>query len=389
MSHDTCAPTRRAVYSLNFILTTIVAATTYFNTPLLLSRGVPESAIGLVYALAALMTIGFLALIPRLFSAYGSYYSLQILGFSSMAAMLGIAFVPNLGATILLFIVLSVAVAAAGVLLDVILEGSTAAEQETGSTRGLYLTMANLAWFIAPAIAGLLSADGSFMPLFLASALMIIPIMSVAAYSLRTIRNHHYPAIRPWRTLARIRRDSNIMMVFAAQFLLRLFFTLMVIYIPIYLTKEIGMSLANLGLILSYAMAAYLIVEWPAGRLGDHALGEKELMALGFFIAACATATLSIAHAPLIWIWAIILFVSRIGAAILDIMTESYFFKHVDGGDADLVSAFRMLGPLAYIVGPIMGSVLLLFTSVGNIFALLALVMLFGIPIALSLEDTQ
>jgi MFS family permease len=149
------------------------------------------------------------------------------------------------------------------------------------------------------------------------------------------------------------------------------------------------MSLANLGLILSYAMAAYLIVEWPAGRLGDHALGEKELMALGFFIAACATATLSIAHAPLIWIWAIILFVSRIGAAILDIMTESYFFKQVDGGDADLVSAFRMLGPLAYIVGPIMGSALLLFTSVGNIFALLALIMLFGIPIALSLEDTR
>lgn len=389
MMHDTCAPTRRAVYSLNFILTTIVAATTYFNTPLLLSRGVSESMIGIIYACAALTTIGFLVLIPQLFSRLGNYRSLQLLALSSMGAMFGIALSSTALTTITLFIVLGVAVAAVGVLLDIILEGSMPSEKTTGATRGLYLTMANLAWFVAPAAAGMLSAQGSFAPLFVVSALLIIPIMSIAAYSLRGIRNHHYPSLHPLATFARLKNNENVLLVFGAQFLLRLFFTMMVIYIPMYLTVDIGMSLADLGLIISYAMAAYLIVEWPAGRLGDSLLGEKELMAVGFFIAAAATALLSIIHAPLVWVWALILFGSRIGAAILDIMTESYFFKHVGGHDADIVSAFRMLGPLAYIIGPIIGSILLLFTSVGNIFAVLALIMLFGIPLALSLEDTR
>ena len=40
-------------------------------------------------------------------------------------------------------------------------------------------------------------------------------------------------------------------------------------------------------------------------------------------------------------------------------MTESYFFKHVDGNDADTISLFRMIRPLGYVIGPILATVLI------------------------------
>ena len=39
--------------------------------------------------------------------------------------------------------------------------------------------------------------------------------------------------------------------------------------------------------------------------------------------------------------WSVVMFFSRIGASLLEIMRDSYFYKRIDGDDIDLIDFFR------------------------------------------------
>jgi len=386
---DPCAPTRRTVYSLNFILSAVGALTTYFNTALLLERGVSELYVGLTYSLAAVATIVLLVAAPNIFSRLGNYRSLGVLGFASAAALLALAFTQDAGSTVALFVLWSAVVTLVYLLLDMILEGSMQSENTTGGSRGLFVSVANAAWFVFPVAGGVLAAFGSFSLLFSVASLISFVGLGIALYLLKDIRNHTYTPIRIQRAFSFLAFNKDLRLVFIAQFLLRIFFALMTIYTPIYLLQRQGVSLEAFGSIISIAMIAYLIFEWPAGKLADNFWGEKELMAVGFLILAGTTATLSFVSGPIILVFGALLFCTRIGAALVDVTTESYFFKQVSGADADIVSMFRILGPLSYIAGPILASLLLLFVPVSYVFVMCGTLMLLGIPIALSLRDTR
>lgn len=387
---DVCAPTRRTVYSLNFLLTAVVALVTYFNTPLFIERGVPESAVGLVYALSAFATMILLLAAPKIFTRLGNYRALSVLGLTSAVALALLAFAEGAGATIALFTLWASSLALVYLLLDMILEGSMPEEGVTGGSRGLFISMGNAAWFVFPALAGVLAAFGSFSLLYSTAALGALIGLLIARRRLRDIRNHTYLPIRITRVFSMLRLNRDLRLVFSAQFLLRIFFAIMVIYTPIYLLGEGGMTLENLGAIISIAMLAYILLEWPLGKLADNYWGEKEIMAIGFAVIACATAALSFITTPTtVLAFGAILFLSRVGAAFVDISTESYFFKQTSGADADTVSAFRILQPLSYIVGPVLGSAFLLFLPLSQVFLALGIFMLLGIPLAIFLRDTR
>jgi predicted membrane protein len=83
------------------------------------------------------------------------------------------------------------------------------------------------------------------------------------------------------------------------------------------------------------------------------------------------------------------MFLSRVGASLIETTSESYFFKHIDGSDANIIGFFRITRPLAYVGGALIGSLALLAVSFSNLFIVLGLLMLVGIPFALLLEDTK
>jgi MFS family permease len=133
----------------------------------------------------------------------------------------------------------------------------------------------------------------------------------------------------------------------------------------------------------------YVFVEWPAGIIADRWLGEKELLIAGFVVTAVPTFLLFFFHSPNIILWGGVLFVTRIGTALIESMTETYFFKHVDGRDTHLISFFRMLRPLAYVIGPLVATLVLAFLPLPYLWLVLGTIMLLGIFHASRLVDTR
>ena len=83
------------------------------------------------------------------------------------------------------------------------------------------------------------------------------------------------------------------------------------------------------------------------------------------------------------------LFLTRIGAATLEIMKESYLFKNIDAGDVNVLLLSRSMPPLSYIIAPLLASLIMIFAPLQTIFTVLGIVMLLGLPIAFRLKDTR
>lgn len=206
---------------------------------------------------------------------------------------------------------------------------------------------------------------------------------------MRKFKDPKYETPNIIKTLEKLRAQKNIQRIFAAHFFMRFFFTWMVIYMPIYLHEHIGFSWSELGIMFTIMLLPFVLLEYPLGRIADTYLGEKEILATGFIIMALSTALVPFITSANIILWTLLLVSMRIGAASAEIMTESYFFKHVDGDDAHIISFFRALRPISYICGPIVATVALTFISIQNIFLLLGIILFLSLPFSLELDDTK
>jgi predicted MFS family arabinose efflux permease len=106
---------------------------------------------------------------------------------------------------------------------------------------------------------------------------------------------------------------------------------------------------------------------------------------------ALATMVIFFVNGKSILVWSLILFGTRIGAALVEVMCDTYFFKKVNDKDANLISFYRMAMPFAYIIGPLLAVIVLSLPNFGikNLFLILGFMMFFGLKFSLSLQDTK
>lgn len=133
----------------------------------------------------------------------------------------------------------------------------------------------------------------------------------------------------------------------------------------------------------------FILLEFPLGKMSDRT-GEKKMLALGFLVSAVATFLIPFVKEPGIFLWMAILFFTRVGAAMIEVMSESYFFKSVSQEDDDEISFFRNTGPLSFIIAPVVAiPVLFLIPSFEYLFFVLVAIMLYGFFITLRLRDVK
>ena len=163
----------------------------------------------------------------------------------------------------------------------------------------------------------------------------------------------------------------------------------MVIYTPIYLHGNLGFGWDEIGIIFSIMLLPFVLVTFPLGKLSDK-IGEKKILALGFLIATGTVFTIPFIQEHSILIWALVLFATRVGAATIEIMSESHFFKIVKEEDVDEISFFRNTGPVSFIIAPLVAIPVLLYTpSFEFIFFALSAILLLGLFITLRLKDVK
>lgn len=272
--------------------------------------------------------------------------------------------------------------------LDIFLEERTS-NAKTGEIRGVYFTLLNLGIAIGPLLLTLLVKGNELVNIYLSATLFLcfpIAFAILKVLNERKISFDNKPEeinlpFNDWFKNKNIRSITNIRIV------LETFFASMVIYIPIYLYETIGFGWSELGLIFTIMLLPFVILEWPAGWLADNVMGEKEILSTGLFITG-----VSLLIMPFLgknyFAWMGILFLSRIGASLIEIMTESYFFKKTSINDYGLISIFRLARPFGVMFGTSIGLFASYFLSIQIIFVLLSLFVLVGLYEALSINDT-
>jgi MFS family permease len=361
----------------------------YINSSFL-AEFMPESQVGFLFAAASALGVIALGAATVFLNRFGNYNTALVAAALDFAAVVGLATLSEPGLLVVCFAVHFLLVAVLMFTLDIFLENKTTDEGNTGNVRGIFLSMATLAAMLAPVIAGYLAGDANrYEFVYIASAAYLVPFIIILMRHFHGFVDPHYPTLAPVRTFIKLLRDGNVFHIAVGQFLMRFYFAWMVVYLPIYLHGTIGFTWPEIGMILFIMLMPYVLLEWPAGMLADSWLGEKELLAAGFIITAVSTGILYVLAVPSIALWAAVLFVTRVGTALIESMTETYFFKHVDGDDTDMIGVFRMLRPLAYMVGPLAATLLLYFVSLQILWLILAFVMLYGLVHVWAIVDTR
>ena len=375
------------LYVLSFIVTFSSSLPNYISSTFL-SGLTSEQLTGFIFALCSALTLVVFIYTPALFRKYGNYKLTLFLCAITFAALFGITFSKNIFIILVCFVASYISTSVITLCLDIFIEHNST-NTNTGEVRSFYLTAVNLAWLISPWLSGLLVGTDSFWKVYLAATAVMIPTMLIVSYNLKGFKDPEYSELKLKGTVREIWNNKNIRSIFVSNFLLQFFFAWMMIYTPIYLNKYIGFDWVSIGIIFTFMLAPFVFIQAPAGELADRKFGEKEILSAGFIVMAISTALISIVNNKSFLIWVILLFLTRIGAAMVQVMSDTYFFKSIGEKNINIITMYRFMAPLAYAIAPIVAIIFLMYFKIGYIFFALGFLMLFGLRYSLAIVDTK
>lgn len=271
--------------------------------------------------------------------------------------------------------------------LDVILE-SFSQDQLSGRIRGIHLTVFNLGFLLGPFLSTKILESMNFQGIFAVVLIFNAVVFSLALIGLRGVNHEFNQRLKVSELVKKFFRRKDVMGIYYISFVLEFFFALMVIYTPLYLL-DLGFSWDKIGIIFTMMLVPFVLLQYPAGILADKKIGEKEMIIIALLIMAASTLGIYFIHSQSILVWGVALFATRIGAALIEILRDSYFYKKIDGHDVDIINFMRTSMPVAYIVSTAMSTFFILFFSIKLAFILVALVVATALYPAFKLEDNK
>jgi len=286
---------------------------------------------------------------------------------------------------VMLYLVFSAAI---WVMVDVILE-SFSKDEISGEIRGKHLTVFNLGFLFGPFVStwllGKFGYNGIFSFVLFANLLILIAFIAfVRRVDFQPMKREKVKEIfrRAWKR-------KNIMRIYYISFILEAFYALMVIYTPIYLREVVGFSWPEIGKIFTAMLIPFVLLQYPVGFLADKKFGEKEFLIFALLLMSASTSYIYFASSGGLFFWAAILFLTRVGASIIEVLRDSYFYKQVDGKDVDLIDFFRTANSVGHIFSTLLAALLLIFFPLKLAFLLVAIMVLTGLYPAFNLKDTK
>lgn len=367
----------RTTYFAGFLFSFHTALTIYVNSSFLATK-IPESLIGELYAAAAVVSIIGLFVIPKLIARFGTRVILGILLVLNCANVLGLILSSN---TLLIMICFVFFFGFNTVLylgFDILIEHWSNPERQ-GSVRGAYLTALNVGFMSAPLIAGYIADRLGFGALYGIALVILLPILGIVTTRLPAVENPHVSKLRFFTLVHRFLKNKSLRLVFMVNGTLQFFYVWMTIYAPLYLHEHVHISWDRIGLMFTIMLSAFVIFQYITGKMADRFHCERPMMVAGLLI--MGTASMMVARAPLMSFWTItaIFFITRVGASIVEVMTESYFFKHVRADDVGSIGFFRNTYPIASILAATTGAVLLQWLPLWDLFIIMGIICLVSI----------
>jgi len=375
------------LYIIGFIFAFTSSIPAYVNSSFLASL-TSQQSIGIFYTISAIFSLISLLYIPRLLKKFGNYKVTLLLSILYFLNFIGIALIPNVFFVLFCYVLSGAFASVLYFNFDIFIEHNST-DEKTGEIRSIYLTCINFAWLFSPWLAGIIVEEFSYRMIYLLVALILIPVIFIILFKLKSFKDKEYTTFNFFETIKSVKGNKNITNIIIAAFLLQFFYSWMVVYSPIYLNQVVGFNWITSGLIFSIALIPFVVVQVPLGYLADKKIGEKEMLVTGFILMGIFTLIIPLVHGNSFIFWTAILFMGRLGAAIVEVMADTYFFKNITDKNLNVINLYRTVSPFAYIIGPISASVIMIFLPFNSIFYILGFLMIVSIQYVWAIKDTK
>lgn len=370
--------TLKRIYGASFIFSLSLALTAYVNSSFL-AEHLGSEIVGVIYATAAFITILGLEIIPRFIERAGNrniILSLIVINLGALAFLrLGLGEYQ----VALAFIVFNATNTLIWYCLDIFIEHFSA-DGKVGAIRGAYLSLTNFAWLFAPVLAGLVVSLLGFSSLYTIVMVCLVIVGIILRFSLNAYHDKKYRVLSTLGAINALWSRPDLFRITAINFILQFFYAWMVVYSPLYLHEVHGIPFETIGIMFTIMLAAFVIFQYPIGRLIDVVHHERTFLQAGVLIMATATFLFGyLLTESNVLMLALILFATRVGASIIEVVSEGYFFRSVTDADPEIISLFRTSTPLAYLIAPLVATVLLMFTTYNMLFMILGGVILLAL----------
>jgi MFS family permease len=378
----------RSVFAVGFILTISMALTSYIDSSFL-DTFISKTRVGILFTAASFASLVYIANTPKILSKFGVVGTMQITTSVYILSILGLVFSHTPILLEIFFVVYWVSAVAMYTSLDVLIS-EYSEEVSTGKTRAFYLTIYNLAFLIAPFIAGILVDTIDFRGVYLVSGFFILCMSVFFIYKFKSLKL--FPKKNGFNFISNfvdLFKNKDLRNVYLVSFVMNFFFAWMTIYMPIYLFNNVGLSWQEIGAVFAIMHIPYVLLEIPWGKIADQILGEKEIMGAGIIILGLCTAAIGFITSNEFWVWACALSLTRIGASMLQVTTESYFFKKINKSDTNKISVFRNAAPISMLIAPIIATLALSVANFSELFIILGIIVLLALIPNYKLNDTK
>lgn len=271
--------------------------------------------------------------------------------------------------------------------MDNLLE-TCSVDKRTGKIRGLYLTIENFGYLVAPLAAGILISKYGFQAAFLVSFIIMFAVTLIVIFSFKNVPECSLERTDFFAFLKKVFARKNVMRAYYISFLLEFFYALMIIYTPLYLL-DLGFDWLTIGKIFTVMLLPFVLLQYPAGHLADKKFEEKDMMIFALLVLSLSTGAVYFINSKSVLVWGAVLFATRIGASLIEVLRDSYFYKRIDQRDVDIVDFFRTVRPAAYIVGLLVATPVVYFLHIRFIFPLISVVVLTGLFSAKNLASSR
>ena len=382
MSHN-----KKTIYLIGFLYALHLALVSYVNSSFL-STFFSEKKVGLIYVFAAILAIITLLFIPKILRRIGGFRFLLYTSLFNSLALFCLSLIKSAFVIIPIFAFYYILNTLIVFSLDELLE-ITSENGKIGRTRGIYLTIINLGWILAQAFSYKILVHSSLNVRYALSFIVMFIVFLICLFRMHDMPDPKYDRVPAIKSIGKFFKNKNLARSYKINFLLQFFYSWMVIYTPIYLFSHLGFNWSEISLIFMIMLIPFVLFQFPIGKYSDKA-GERKILMLGFLIAAIATSSLFFIKSHSIWIWAALLFTTRIGAAMIEVMSDSYFFKHITKENDEFIGFYRNTAEMSYILAPLLAFGIFYFIPSFNfIFLILGTLMLYGIYLSSTIEKSD
>ena len=384
---------RNKLLVVTYMLTILYAlhyAIPVYATSSFLHQYFNSAYVSALYVIANIAILLASLTITKSIRRFHTYTYTFILVIAEIIATIVFSLTDNLFVISIFFIIHSVLQAFLYICLNIFIE-SFSKHGETGSLCGLFLAILSAGYLVSPLIGGMILSHSSFQTLYVIASLTLVPFLYFLHKYLIHIKEPAYSQVDIFGALRTVFRNKNLKYIFIVDLVVESFYSVMIIYSPIYLAT-IGVPLTTyLTYILPVALIPLVVLPYELGHLADTRYGKKNILIVGLLIMTVTTFICVIVTSSSPVLWATLLLVSRIGTGMVETMAYTYFFKKIGPEDASLTALFMNIRSVSLVI---VGSVGFIFAPFlierpQTMFILLGCAILWGISYALKIQPVH